>query len=185
VVIGEDTRPAYPFNIQDPNAEEGQEELQPNQMSLEEFNNVPRNRCENSTARRDSSLSKLSRYIRRSSNLDSERKNASSLLMSVLGDDIVNDLMNELGDPVAMWNVLESTYSSKTGTNILTILNGVVTKKLGRYERMVTHIGHLEGWWGLFHQLTNIQGTNEGIDGKRKDLTITGDIFKCMLLAYF
>jgi hypothetical protein len=42
-------------------------------------------------------------------------------------------------------------------------------------------IGHLDS---LFHQLTNIQGTNEGIDGKRKDLTIAGDIFKvCMLLA--
>jgi hypothetical protein len=38
-----------------------------------------------------------------------KEENASSLLMRVLGDDIVNDLMNELGDPVAMWNVLEST----------------------------------------------------------------------------
>jgi hypothetical protein len=61
--------------------------------------------------------------------------------MSVLGDEIFNDLMNELGDPVSMWLVLESTYSSKTSTNILTILNGVVTKKLGRNERMSTHMG--------------------------------------------
>jgi hypothetical protein len=63
--------------------------------------------------------------------------------MSVLGDDIVNDIMNELSDPVAMWDTLEDTFSSKTGTNILTILNGVVTKKLGRNERMSNHIGHL------------------------------------------
>jgi hypothetical protein len=36
----------------------------------------------------------------------------------------------------------------------------------------------------LFHQLTNIQGSNEGIDGKRKDLLISGNILKiCMLLA--
>jgi hypothetical protein len=32
------------------------------------------------------------------------KENASALLMSVLGDDIVNDIMNELGDPVAMWD---------------------------------------------------------------------------------
>jgi hypothetical protein len=32
---------------------------------------------------------------------------ASSLFMSVLGDDIVNDLMNEMGGPVAMWKTLE------------------------------------------------------------------------------
>jgi Zinc knuckle len=41
--------------------------------------------------------------------------------------------------------------------------------------------GHLDS---LFHQVINIQGNNEGIVGKRKDLTITGDLFKiCMLLA--
>jgi hypothetical protein len=34
---------------------------------------------------------------------------ASSLFMSVLGDDIVNDLMNELGGPVALWETLEDT----------------------------------------------------------------------------
>jgi hypothetical protein len=39
LVIGEDTRPAYPLNIQNPNAEEGEEELQPNPMTQEEFNN--------------------------------------------------------------------------------------------------------------------------------------------------
>jgi gag-polypeptide of LTR copia-type len=86
------------------------------------------------------------------------KETASSLLMSVLGDDIVNDLMNELGDPAALWKTLEETYCSKTGPNILTILNGVVTKKLGRNERMSTHIGHLDS---LFHQLTNIQGSDE------------------------
>jgi hypothetical protein len=32
--------------------------------------------------------------------------NASALLMSVLGDDIVNDIMNELGDPVVMRDTL-------------------------------------------------------------------------------
>jgi gag-polypeptide of LTR copia-type len=158
LVIGEGTRPAYHLNIQNPNAEEGQDELQPNPISQEEFNHSE----------------EVQTWIQ-------EEENASSLLMSVLGDDIVNDLMNELGDPVAMWNVLESTYNSKTGTNILTILNGVVTKKLGRNERMSTHIGHLDS---LFHQLTNIQGKNEGIDGKRKDLSIPGDFFQiCMLLA--
>jgi hypothetical protein len=47
--------------------------------------------------------------------------------MSVLGDDIVSDLMNELGDPAAVWTTLKDTYSSKTGINILTIMNGVVT----------------------------------------------------------
>jgi gag-polypeptide of LTR copia-type len=77
-----------------------------------------------------------------------------------LGDDSVNYLMNELGDPVAMWNVLESTYSSKTVTIILTILNGVVTKKLGRNERMSTCTRPLDS---LFHQLANIQGNNEGM----------------------
>jgi gag-polypeptide of LTR copia-type len=107
-----------------------------------------------------------------------KKENASALLMSVLGDDIVNDFMNELGDPVAMWDTLEDTFSSKTGTIILTILNGVVTKKLGRNERMSNHIGHLDT---LFHRLTNV----EGADGQGgKDLTITGDIFKiCVLLA--
>jgi hypothetical protein len=37
----------------------------------------------------------------------------------------------------------------------------------------------------LFHQLTNIQGSDEANEnGQKKDLTITGDIFKiCMLLA--
>jgi gag-polypeptide of LTR copia-type len=79
------------------------------------------------------------------------KETAYSLLMSVSGDDIFNDLMNELGDPATMWKSLEDTYRSKTGTNILTIMNGVVTKKLGRNERMSTHIGHLDS---LFHQLT-------------------------------
>jgi gag-polypeptide of LTR copia-type len=158
LVIGEGTRPAYHLNIQNPIAEEGQDELQPNPISQEEFN-----------------------YSEEVRTWIQKEENASSLLMSVLGDDIVNDPMNELGDPVAMWNVLESTYSSKTGTNILTILNGVVTKKLGRSERMSTHIGHLDS---LFLELTNIQGKNEGIDGKSKDLTVTGDFFQiCMLLA--
>jgi hypothetical protein len=107
-----------------------------------------------------------------------KKENASALLMSVLGDDIVNDIMNELGDPVAMWDTLEDTFSSKTGTNILTILNGVVTKKLGRNESMSNDIGHLDN---PFHQLTNVKGA-DGQGGK--DLTITGDIFKiCMLLA--
>jgi hypothetical protein len=110
------------LNIQNPNAEEGQEELQPNPMSQKEFNNSD----------------EVQTWIQK-------EENASSLLMSVLGDDIVNDLMNELGDPVAMWNVLESTYSSQTGTNILTILNDVVTKKLGRNERMSTYIGRALG----------------------------------------
>jgi hypothetical protein len=54
----------------------------------------------------------------------------------------------------------------------------VVTKELGRNERMSNHIGHLDN---LFHQLTDVQGA-DGQGGK--DLTITGDIFKiCMLLA--
>jgi hypothetical protein len=57
-------------------------------------------------------------------------ENASSPLISVFGDNIVNDLMNELADPVAMWNVLEGTHSSKIGTNILTILNCVVPRNL-------------------------------------------------------
>jgi hypothetical protein len=145
--------------MQNPIAEVDQEELQPSPMIQEEFNNSE----------------EVQTWIQKEGN-------ASSILMSVLGDDIVNDLMNEFGDPVAMWNVLESTYSSKTGTNNRTTLNGVVTKKLGgRNERMSTHIGHLDS---LFHQLTYMQGNNEGIVGKRKDLTITGDIFKiCMLLA--
>jgi gag-polypeptide of LTR copia-type len=86
------------------------------------------------------------------------KETAYSLLMSVLGDDIFNDLTNELGDPATMWKSLEDTYRSKTGTNILTIMNGVVTKKLGRNERMSTHIGHLDS---LFHQLTNIQDSDE------------------------
>jgi hypothetical protein len=74
--------------------------------------------------------------------------------MSVLGHDIVNDLMDELGHPAAMWKALEDTCSSnKTGTNIFTILNGVVTQKLGRNERMSTHEGHLDS---LFHLLINI-----------------------------
>jgi hypothetical protein len=63
--------------------------------------------------------------------------------MSVLGDDIVSDLMNELGDPVAIWNVLESMYSSKTGTNTLTILNGVVTQE-ARNKR-----AHVYKYWAL------------------------------------
>jgi hypothetical protein len=96
-----------------------------------------------------------------------KKGNASALLMSVYGDDIVNDIMNELGDPVATWDTLEDTFSSKTGTNILTILDGVVTKKLGRNERMSNHIGRLDN---LFHQLTNVQGA-DGQGGK--DLTIT------------
>jgi gag-polypeptide of LTR copia-type len=142
--------------MQNPNAEEDQEELQPHPMNQKEFN----------------SSEEVQTRIQK-------EENASSLLMSVLGDDIVNDLMNELGDPVAMWNVLKNTYSSKSGTNIVTTLNGVVTKKLGRNERMSTHIGHLNS---LFHQLTNIPGNDEGKDCTRKDLTITGDIFKiCML----
>jgi gag-polypeptide of LTR copia-type len=109
------------------------------------------------------------------------KETASSLLMSVLGDDIVTALMNELGDPAAMWKTLEDTYTSKTRTNILTIMNGVVTKKLGRNKRMSTHIGHLDS---LFHQQTNIQGSDEANEnGQKKDLTIDGDIFKmCMLL---
>jgi hypothetical protein len=88
--------------------------------------------------------------------------------------------MNELGDPAAMWKTLEDTYSSKTGTSILTILNGVVTKKTRPH--MSTNIGHLDS---LFYQLTNIQGSDEvNENGLKKDLTITGDIFKiCMLLA--
>jgi hypothetical protein len=98
--------------------------------------------------------------------------------MSVLGDDIVNDIMNELSDPVAMWDTLEDTFSSKTGTNILTILNGVVTKKLGRNERMSNHIGHLDN---LFHQLTNVQGAG-GQGGK--DLTITGDISRSVCFSH-
>jgi gag-polypeptide of LTR copia-type len=85
--------------------------------------------------------------------------------MSVLGDDIVNDSMNELGDPVAMWKKLEDAYSSKTGTNILTIMYDVVTMKLGRNERMSTHIGHLES---LYHQLTNIQGSDEANENGQK-----------------
>jgi gag-polypeptide of LTR copia-type len=59
--------------------------------------------------------------------VEKSKETASSLLMSVLGDDIVSDLMNELGDPAAMWKTLKDTYSSKTGINILTIMNGVVT----------------------------------------------------------
>jgi hypothetical protein len=56
------------------------------------------------------------------------------------------------------------------------------TKKLGRNKRMSTHIGHLDS---LFHQLTKIQGSDEANEnGQKKDLTITGDIFKfCILLA--
>jgi hypothetical protein len=104
------------------------------------------------------------------------KETSSSLLMSVLGDDIVNDLMNELGDPAAMWKTLEGPSSSKTGINILTIMNGVVTKKLGGNKRMSTHIGHLDS---LFHQLTNIQGSDEATEnGPKKDLTFSGDIFK-------
>jgi gag-polypeptide of LTR copia-type len=108
------------------------------------------------------------------------KETATSLLMSVLGDDIVSDLKNELGDPAAMWKTLEDTYSSKTGTNTLTIWNGVVTKKARPH--MSTNIGHLDS---LFYQLTNIQGRDEANEnGLKKDLTITGDIFKiCMLLV--
>jgi hypothetical protein len=98
--------------------------------------------------------------------------------MSVLDDDIVNDIMNELDDPVAMRDSLEDTLSSETGTNILTTLNGVLTKMLGRNERMSNHIGHVNNF---FHQLTNVQGA-DGQGGM--NLTITGDIFKiCTLLS--
>jgi hypothetical protein len=53
------------------------------------------------------------------------KETAFFLLMSVLGDDIINDLMNELGDPATLWKTLEDTYSSKpysskTGTSIFT-----------------------------------------------------------------
>jgi hypothetical protein len=75
--IGEDTRPAYPLNIHNPNGEEGQEERHPNPKGQEEFNNSE----EVQTWKQ-------------------KEESASSLLMSVLGDDFVNDLMNELGDPV-------------------------------------------------------------------------------------
>jgi hypothetical protein len=78
-VMGEDIRPAYPANIQNPKAEEGQEELQQNPLSQEEFNNAE----------------EVQTWIQK-------EEHASSPLMSVLGDDIVNDRMNELGDPVAM-----------------------------------------------------------------------------------
>jgi gag-polypeptide of LTR copia-type len=106
------------------------------------------------------------------------KENAAALLMRVLGDGIVNDIMNELGDPVAMWDTIEDTFSSETRTNILTTLNGVVTKTVGRNGRTSDHIGHVNN---RFHQLTNVQGA-DGQGGK--DLTITGDIFKiCMLLA--
>jgi gag-polypeptide of LTR copia-type/Zinc knuckle len=124
------------LKIQNPNAEEGQLEFQPSPMSQEEFNNSE----------------EVQTWIQK-------EENAFSLLMRVLGDDIVIDLMNELSDPVAMLNVLESTYSSKTGTNILTMLNGVVTKKLGRNHRTSTHFEHLDI---LCHQLTSIQGSYEG-----------------------
>jgi gag-polypeptide of LTR copia-type len=79
------------------------------------------------------------------------KETASSLLTCVLEDDIVNDLVNELGDPAAKWKTLEDTYSSKTGNNISTIVNGVVTKKLGRSERISTHIGHLDTLFHLCH----------------------------------
>jgi hypothetical protein len=47
---------------------------------------------------------------------------------------------------------------------------------------MATHIGHLDR---PFHQLTNIQGRDEANEnGQKKDLILTGDIFKiCRLLA--
>jgi hypothetical protein len=137
--------------------------------------NIPEN-IPNPQSRVDFAISESGQKWKKS------KETASSLLMNVLGDDIVNDLMNELGDPAAMWKTLEDTYSSKTGTNILTITNGVVTKKLGRNERMSTHIGHSDG---LFHQLTNTQGSDEAKEnGQKKDLTITGDTYKiCMPLA--
>jgi hypothetical protein len=70
--------------------------------------------------------------------------------MSVLEGDIVNNLMNELGDPAAMRKTLEHTDRSNAGTSTLTILNGVGTKKLSRIERMSTHIGHLESLFPQF-----------------------------------
>jgi hypothetical protein len=139
-LVIEDNRPAYPLNMQNPKAEEGQEELQRNPIGQEDFSNSE----------------EVQTWIQK-------EENASSLLMSILGDDIVYDLMNELGDPFSMWNVFESTYSSKIGTIIRTTLYGVVTKKLGRNERMSTHIGHLDS---LFHQSANIQGNDEGKDDR-------------------
>jgi gag-polypeptide of LTR copia-type/Zinc knuckle len=159
LVTGETNEPVY-------------QEWVPNPAPNAGTANIPEN-IPNPQSREDFAISESVQKWKRS------KETASSLLMRALGDDIVNDLMNELGDPAAMWKTLEDTSSSKTGTNILTIMNGVVTKKLGRNERMSTHIGHLDS---LLHQLTNIQGSDEANEnGQKKDLTITGDIFKiCM-----
>lgn len=117
---------------------------------------------------------------------DLKEETAAAKLMAVLGDDIVNDLMDVIGDPVAMWFTLERTYSSQSGTNILSILNGVITKKLGSDEDMAKHIGKLDSG---FHQLSDVQhrrsiATAGRVVDEGRNLTVTEDIFKsCMLLA--
>jgi len=105
-----------------------------------------------------------------------KRQLTASLIADALGDDVLTDVLDEMDDPAALWMVLEDTYSAKTGTNILSLLQAVVSKKLGKHEQMANHIGHLDA---LYVQLSAIQ-----LSDTSKDLSITSDIFKiCMLLS--
>ena len=104
------------------------------------------------------------------------KKMTSNLIIEALGDDVYSMIIHESGNPTAMWKILEDTYSAKTGSNILSLLQSLATKKLGRNEQMANHLMYMNE---IYVQLSAIQASNTD-----KDLTVTGDVFKiCMLLA--
>lgn len=98
-----------------------------------------------------------------------KKKLSSSILLNDVSGGIMEDLMGYLGEPRAMWNILETKYNSATSSKIFAILTSIMNITADKNVGVSSHLSKLEA---LYCQLVNIEVTNQG------RIEVTREVFK-------